>query len=114
MRAHHDYEFSNNFLLRVRDGDVPAISNDMIKDSRFDGNSLEGEESITRLIEFTFPDLSRHAYDVDYMMDRALITPLNEDVNKLNKKIIQSFPREEVTYYSFDSVPYVAIFYHIS
>ncbi|GAA0144068.1 hypothetical protein LIER_04603 [Lithospermum erythrorhizon] len=66
--------------------------------------SWEGEESITRVIDFTFADLSRPAYDVEYMMDRALITPLNEDVNKLNEKIMQYFPGEEVTYYSFDSV----------
>ncbi|GAA0154345.1 hypothetical protein LIER_43274 [Lithospermum erythrorhizon] len=103
MRAHHDYEFSN-FLLWVGDGEELVTSNDMIRIPHSMTIHWQGEESITRLIDFTFPDLSRHAYDLEYMMDRALITPLDEDVNKVNEKIIQSFPGEEVTYYSFDSV----------
>ncbi|KAK4395914.1 ATP-dependent DNA helicase pif1 [Sesamum angolense] len=38
-------------------------------------------------------------------MDRALITPLNDDVNKLNDRVLQAFTgEEEVIYYSFDSV----------
>ncbi|KAL0304597.1 UNVERIFIED_CONTAM: hypothetical protein Scaly_3018500 [Sesamum calycinum] len=41
----------------------------------------------------------------NYMENRAIITPLNDDVNKLNEKAINAFPGEEVTYYSFDSVP---------
>ncbi|KAK8948653.1 hypothetical protein KSP39_PZI006065 [Platanthera zijinensis] len=38
------------------------------------------------------------------METRALITPLNEDVNKLNTKVLHLFPGEETTYYSFDSI----------
>ncbi|KAK4411839.1 ATP-dependent DNA helicase PIF1 [Sesamum angolense] len=38
-------------------------------------------------------------------LDRALITPLNDDVNKSNERVLQAFTgEEEVTYYSFDSV----------
>ncbi|GAA0145956.1 hypothetical protein LIER_36228 [Lithospermum erythrorhizon] len=103
MRAHHNYEFSN-FLLRVGDGEKSVTSNDMIMIPDSMAIPWEGEESITRLIDFMFPDLSGHAYDIEYMMDRTLIMPLNEDVNKINEKIIQSFLGKEVTYYSFDSV----------
>ncbi|KAL0440131.1 UNVERIFIED_CONTAM: hypothetical protein Slati_2496100 [Sesamum latifolium] len=50
-------------------------------------------------------DLGSHTYDPEYMMDRAPITPLNDDVNKLNERVLQAFiGEEEVTYYSFDSV----------
>ncbi|KAL0313380.1 UNVERIFIED_CONTAM: hypothetical protein Sradi_5737300 [Sesamum radiatum] len=50
-------------------------------------------------------DLGSHTYDPEYMMDRALITPLNDDVSMLNERVLQAFTgEEEVTYYSFDSV----------
>ncbi|KAL0324986.1 UNVERIFIED_CONTAM: hypothetical protein Sradi_5067900 [Sesamum radiatum] len=49
--------------------------------------------------------IGSHTYDPEYMMDRALITPLNDDVNKLNERVLQAFTgEEEVTYYSFDFV----------
>ena len=38
------------------------------------------------------------------MVDRALLTPINEDVDKLNEKIITQFPGEEQKLYSFDEV----------
>ena len=38
------------------------------------------------------------------MVDRALLTPINEDVDKLNEKIITQFPGEEQKLYLFDEV----------
>ncbi|KAL3810378.1 hypothetical protein ACJIZ3_000028 [Penstemon smallii] len=90
VRAQHDQSFSE-FLLRVGNGEEPFVQDDMIK--------------IPNNMAIPWEDLSSHTFDVDYMMSRALITPLNDDVNKLNEKVIQAFPGEdEVTYYSFDSV----------
>ncbi|KAK4391408.1 60S ribosomal protein L39-1 [Sesamum angolense] len=104
MRAQHDPHFSD-FLLRVGNGDEPTIENDMIRIPDSMAMHWEGENSIDELINAIFPDLSSHMYDTDYMENRAIITPLNDDVNKLNEKAINAFPGEEVTYYSFDSVP---------
>ncbi|KAK4386068.1 hypothetical protein Sango_2477400 [Sesamum angolense] len=104
MRAQHDPHFSD-FLLRVGNGDELTIENDMIRIPDSMAMHWEGENSIDELINAIFPDLSYHMYDTDYMETRAIITPLNDDVNKLNEKAINAFPGEEVTYYSFDSVP---------
>ncbi|KAL0320144.1 UNVERIFIED_CONTAM: hypothetical protein Sradi_5275900 [Sesamum radiatum] len=104
MRAQHDPHFSD-FLLRVGNGDEPTIENDMIRIPDSMAMHWEGENSIYELINAIFPDLSSHMYDTDYMKNRAIITHLNEDVNKLNEKAINAFPGEEMTYYSFDSVP---------
>ncbi|KAL0449388.1 UNVERIFIED_CONTAM: hypothetical protein Slati_1495200, partial [Sesamum latifolium] len=104
MRAQHDPHFSD-FLLRVDNGDEPTIENDMIRIPDSMAMHWEGENSIDELINAIFPDLSSHMYDTDYMENRAIITHLNDDVNKLNEKAINAFPGEEVTYYSFDSVP---------
>ncbi|CAN6685076.1 unnamed protein product [Malus baccata var. baccata] len=42
--------------------------------------------------------------DATYMVERAVVTPTNEDVDMLNEKIINMFPGLEETMYSFDSV----------
>ena len=38
------------------------------------------------------------------MVDRALLTPINDDVEQLNAKIISEFPGDEFTLHSFDEV----------
>ncbi|XP_026396243.1 ATP-dependent DNA helicase PIF1-like [Papaver somniferum] len=63
-----------------------------------------GKDSVSQLIDATFPDLADNSEDQDYLLNRALITPLNENVNKLNDRVVIRFPGEEHTYYSFDSV----------
>ncbi|KAG8367344.1 hypothetical protein BUALT_Bualt16G0062400 [Buddleja alternifolia] len=103
MRAQDGQNFSN-FLLNVGNGEEPTIENDMIRIPDSMSMPWEGEHSIDELIHTIFPDLSSHTYDADYMESRAIITPLNDDVNKLNEKALDAFPGEEVTYYSFDSV----------
>ena len=42
--------------------------------------------------------------DARYMVDRALLRPINDDVEQLDAKIISQFPREEFTLHSFDEV----------
>ena len=103
MRAQHDPAFSD-FLLRVGNGGEPTLPEDMIRLPQSMAIPWEGEESIKHLINATFPNLSAHASDGKYMVDRALITPLNEDVDKLNEMVIHDFPGEETIYYSFDLV----------
>ncbi|KAG8382282.1 hypothetical protein BUALT_Bualt05G0060600 [Buddleja alternifolia] len=103
MRAREDQHFSD-FLLRIGNGEEPTIENDMIRIPDSMSMPWEGEYSVDELIRTFFTDLSAHTYDADYMQSRALITPLNDDVNKLNEKALAAFLDEEVTYYSFDSV----------
>ncbi|KAK8933194.1 hypothetical protein KSP39_PZI015626 [Platanthera zijinensis] len=55
-------------------------------------------------ISSIFSDISTHMHSSYYLETRVLLTPLNEDVNRLNDKCLTLFPGEEVTYYSFDSV----------
>ncbi|KAL0311217.1 UNVERIFIED_CONTAM: hypothetical protein Sangu_2416400 [Sesamum angustifolium] len=103
MRAQNDEVFSD-FLLRIGNGDEPTIEGDMIRIPDSMPIPWEGEHSIQQLINSVFPELSSHAYDPEYIASRALLTPLNDDVNKLNEKILTIFHGEEVTYYSFDLV----------
>ncbi|KAL0355840.1 UNVERIFIED_CONTAM: hypothetical protein Sradi_4030900 [Sesamum radiatum] len=103
MRAQNDEVFSD-FLLHIGNGDEPTIECDMIRIPDSMAIPWEGEHSIEQLINFVFPELSFHAYDPEYIANRALLTPLNNDVNKLNEEVLTIFHGEEVTYYSFDSV----------
>ncbi|KAL0385359.1 UNVERIFIED_CONTAM: hypothetical protein Sradi_2930200 [Sesamum radiatum] len=90
IRAQNDQSFSD-FLLRIGNGEEPTVEDNMIRIPDSMAISFEGEHSIHHLIESTFPDLGSHIYDPEYMMDRALITPLNDDVNKLNENGASSF-----------------------
>ncbi|KAG8386965.1 hypothetical protein BUALT_Bualt03G0203500 [Buddleja alternifolia] len=105
IRAQNDRNFSE-LLLRIGNGEEPVVQDDMVRIPDFMAIPWAGEHSIHRLIESVFPGLFSHTYGPEYMMDKAIITPLNEEVNKLNEKVIQLFQgEEEITSYSFDSVP---------
>ncbi|KAL0346411.1 UNVERIFIED_CONTAM: hypothetical protein Scaly_1657100 [Sesamum calycinum] len=104
IRPQNDQRFSN-FLLRIGNGEEPTVEDNMIRIPDSMAIPFEGEHSIHQLIESTFPDLGSHTYDPECKMARAIITPLNDDVNKLNERVLQAFTgEEEVTYYSFDFV----------
>ncbi|KAB2600457.1 hypothetical protein D8674_010728 [Pyrus ussuriensis x Pyrus communis] len=102
MRSINDCEFSE-FLLRVGDGNEDVIMDDMVKLPECMVIPWESEHSINQLIAKIFPDLVDHINDATYMVERAVVTPTNEDVDMLNKKIINMFPGLEETMYSFDS-----------
>ncbi|KAK9987413.1 hypothetical protein SO802_032364 [Lithocarpus litseifolius] len=103
MRSINDQQFSE-YIRRIGDGIEPFAKDDLIKVPSSMVIPWEGDHSIAQLIEQVFPDLQNHAYNARYMVDRALLTPINEDVDKLNEKIITQFPGEEQKLYSFDEV----------
>ncbi|KAK4596817.1 hypothetical protein RGQ29_014730 [Quercus rubra] len=92
MRSINDEEFSE-YIQRIGDGNEPYIMDDLIK----------LPPSIAMQWE-VFPSLQEHANDATYMVDRALLTPINDDVEQLNAKIISQFPGDEFTLHSFDEV----------
>uniref|UniRef100_A0A803N7C7 DNA helicase Pif1-like 2B domain-containing protein n=1 Tax=Chenopodium quinoa TaxID=63459 RepID=A0A803N7C7_CHEQI len=104
MRSIQDPEFAA-FLLRVGDGCEPTVDEDMIKlpSSICAGNG--DNISVDNLIHQIFPNLTEHVGDVSYMVQRAIITPTNDEVDMLNEKILTEFVGEEKTYYSCDTVP---------
>ncbi|XP_021808472.1 uncharacterized protein LOC110752178 [Prunus avium] len=103
MRSRNDQQFSQ-FLLRVGDGEEPVVGDGMIRVPECMVMPWENELSINEFIYQVFPNLEDHINDASYMVERAVITPTNEDVDMLNEKMINMFPGEEETMYSFDSV----------
>ncbi|KAF7844087.1 ATP-dependent DNA helicase PIF1-like [Senna tora] len=59
------------------------------------GIPWEGEDPLNDLINHVFPDLSRHMNDTSYMVECAILMLTNEEVNKLNDRIIAKYPRED-------------------
>ena len=49
----------------------------------------------TKVIQETFPQLQFHTWDASYMVQRAILTPKNEDVEILNNMIINHFLGEQ-------------------
>ncbi|CAN6581415.1 unnamed protein product [Malus baccata var. baccata] len=92
------------FLLRVGDENEDVIMDNMVKLLECMVIPWENEHSINLLIAKIFPDLENHINDATYMVERAMVTPTNEDVDMLNEKIINMFPDLEETMYSFDSI----------
>ncbi|KAI5428568.1 hypothetical protein KIW84_033531 [Lathyrus oleraceus] len=103
MRSLHDQEFAE-FLIRIGDGVEPTKPDDMVRLPLHIAIPWEGEHFIQVLIQHIFPDLELHGWDAPYMVQRAILTPTNDDVQKLNDMIIDQFPGEEHNLLLFDEV----------
>ncbi|XP_048502683.2 uncharacterized protein LOC104896527 [Beta vulgaris subsp. vulgaris] len=105
MRSRNDSAFATR-LLSIGNGDEPTVSDHMIKlPNHMVIPSSTDDVSIEMLIDQVFPNLSQHVGEGKYMVERAIITPLNEDADKINDKVVEKFLGEGKTYYSIDSVP---------
>uniref|UniRef100_A0A8I6WRR5 ATP-dependent DNA helicase n=1 Tax=Hordeum vulgare subsp. vulgare TaxID=112509 RepID=A0A8I6WRR5_HORVV len=103
MRAHNDPWFAD-YLLRVGNGieetdDEGNISlpQDICVPPTGDGVDLE------KLIDHVFPALDYNMSDPNYMTSRAIIYTKNDNVDKINTRMIERFQGEEKIYHSFDS-----------
>lgn len=103
MRSINDSEFAG-FLLQVGNGKQPTVIEDMIQLPSPMVIPWEGEESMNQLVNEVFPNLDCHVNDVEYMVERVIITPKNDVVDVLNERNIKQFSGPKRILYSFDSV----------
>jgi len=87
MRSMNGLEFAQ-FLMRIGDGVGPTKPNDMVRIPPQIALPWEGEQSTQILIDHIFSQLDLHRCDASYMVERAIITPTNDDAQKLNDMII--------------------------
>ncbi|XP_073138904.1 uncharacterized protein [Henckelia pumila] len=99
MRSVGDNELLQ-FMLRIGDGMQHSTNGDFIKlpDSMI--ISWKDDDSINQLIDYVFPDMIHHVNYANYMVGRAIITPKNRDVDKINEMLISKFLGEERVYTS--------------
>ena len=61
------------------------------------------EHPIQAIIDETYPNFSENYNNSHYIIERAIITRINEIVDIINMKILKLISEEEKIYYSFDS-----------
>ena len=96
MRSVNDEEFAE-YIQCIVDGNESFIMDDLIKLPPSIAMQWEGQHSIYNFIDQVFPSLQEHANDTRYMVDRALLTPINDDVEQLNAKMISQLLGDEFT-----------------
>ncbi|XP_056685527.1 uncharacterized protein [Spinacia oleracea] len=104
IRAREDPDFSP-FLLALGNGELQTIDNSLVHLPSEVVKPLEsGKDPITDLTALTFPELDLNNFSSDIFTTRAILTPMNDDVDSINTDLIQKFPGESVVYRSFDTM----------
>ena len=103
MRARLDPSFSM-FLLRLGDGTETFVFEDSIVLPPSMILPYEDEHSLDALIKVTFPNVQDNSNCVDFMINRAILTPTNELVDQINETLIELFSSNPIEYKSFDRV----------
>ncbi|XP_048493781.1 uncharacterized protein LOC125494202 [Beta vulgaris subsp. vulgaris] len=102
MRAREDQPFSE-FLLDLGNGSLQTAEIASVQVPPeivmpFDTNS----NGVDELVRSVFPEISVGPFSDDFFTDRAILTPMKEDVDGLNNDLITKFPGDPVVYKSFD------------
>ena len=91
------------WLLKVGEGQIPTIrglENNII---RLPNDLILPSQNINDLINFVYSNFITNS-NPQYLVERAILTPKNIDVNNVNTIIIDQFPGEAVEYYSADII----------
>lgn len=89
-------------LLAIGNGEHP--SDPITKQISFPSNFCHLEHTVSGLIEKIFPNISENYKNHDWLYERAILVPKNDEVNKINQQIINQLPGELVEYTSIDTV----------
>uniref|UniRef100_A0A453IF08 DNA helicase Pif1-like 2B domain-containing protein n=1 Tax=Aegilops tauschii subsp. strangulata TaxID=200361 RepID=A0A453IF08_AEGTS len=103
MRAHNDTWFAD-YLLRVGNGteEVDDQGNIRLPEDICVPSTGEGDD-LEKLINHVFLTLDDNMSDPNYMTSRAILSTTNDNVDKINIRMVERFRGEEVIYHSFDS-----------
>ncbi|XP_020198576.1 uncharacterized protein [Aegilops tauschii subsp. strangulata] len=103
MRAHNDTWFVD-YLLRVGNGteDVDDQGNILLPEDICLPSTGEVDD-LEKLIDHVFPSQDDNMSDSNYMTSRAILSTKNDNVDKINIRMIERFHGDEVIYHSFDS-----------
>ncbi|KAL5698023.1 DNA helicase [Ranunculus cassubicifolius] len=63
-----------------------------------------GKKPIEEIIKSTYPNLDSEYANIDYMKDRCILTPMNDDVEEVNATVMSQIPTTAKVYRSADSL----------
>lgn len=89
-------------LLDMGDGKFPIDPES--REISFPPNFCELQSSIQDVEKKVFPNISRNYKNHDWLCERAILAPKNDDVNKINDRIQLRIPGEPTRYKSVDTV----------
>lgn len=89
-------------LLDMGDGKLPYEPT--TREISFPLNFCQMQSSIQDVVQKVFPDIANNFKNHDWLCERAILAPKNDDVNKINHQIQLKLPGEVVKYKSIDTV----------
>ncbi|XP_056690321.1 uncharacterized protein [Spinacia oleracea] len=102
IRAREDPEFSA-FLLALGNGELQTSEDGLVRlPEQIIKHVAPGEDPVTELTGVAFPELDLNSFNSDIFTKKAILTPLNDDVDSINTTLIEKFPGQPVVYRSFD------------
>lgn len=106
MRVHLQRDqFAQTFseqLLNMGDGKLPIDPN--TNEISFPFNFCQMQQSIQEVIGKVFPNISENFRSHDWIYERAILAPKNDDVNSINNQIQSKLPGVATEYKSIDTV----------
>ncbi|XP_074290218.1 uncharacterized protein LOC141616948 [Silene latifolia] len=88
-----------NETLQSKESEYISLPDGMVRDPEY--ASLD---PICELATLMFPELDFDTFDSEIFTTRAILTPLNDDVDAINNVLIEKFPSQAITYKSHDSM----------
>ncbi|XP_074306093.1 uncharacterized protein LOC141641322 [Silene latifolia] len=100
MRAREDPIYSS-FLLSLGNGELQSGENELVKlpQQIVRQPTHGGPDPINDIASVAFPELDHSEFNSD--TSRAILTPMNDDVDAINSVLINKFPGKAVTYRSY-------------
>ena len=101
LRAHQDPNF-NRILLEIGEGKLPLIGDKQFQVALPAGFGIP-VENLLDLLEKVFPNIEAKYTDIEWISERAILTPHNQSVNEINNSLLDRMPGEKTTFHSIDT-----------
>ena len=90
------------FLLKIGNGKYPIKTNTE-NTINLPLNMVMSKGKLADLIDFVYPNLAENSGNINYMVNRAILTPKNTDVSIISDMVISRIPGKVKIYPSADS-----------
>jgi ATP-dependent DNA helicase PIF1 len=93
-----------NYLMRIGNGTEETFSEygeDMV---RLPNHMVSTARDLEEFVDNIYPSLDTNCSNTDFIMSRAILTPLNEDVDVINDIALQKILGEEIIFKSIDKI----------
>ncbi|XP_071704021.1 uncharacterized protein [Rutidosis leptorrhynchoides] len=99
----------NKWVLEIGDGKVPALCQDGEDEPTWINIPEEfivksEKPPIEAIVDTVFPDFIQRHRDEDYLRERAILTPRNDDADQINKHMFKKLESQTMTFQSSDEI----------